>query len=329
MKVVPSLSKSIVLHGFYAIKGFDLLRFLRRRFISIVFYHRFSDRDEPFKLRVDRFERQIRFFKKKYNLVSLNQYVKALDGKCGLPDNPLIVTIDDGYWDNYHIAFPILRNHNVPATIFLATDFVDKRAWLWSNKLEYILKNSKYERFSYQLNGKVLDLKVDSFEQWHASQLAIFNALRQRADQEKDKILADLAKHLRVTVPDGTQGDFLPLSWEEVKTMHNSGIEFGSHSSSHAILSRVAPPDLPRELLGSKEKIEKAIQEPVISFCYPNGQPGDYSNFVKQELSKAGYQCAVTTIHGLNPPPPRSRPFELKRFSVSAEYTLRLTRQLI
>jgi len=320
--------KKLLLQCFSTMKGFELLRFLRRRSLTILVYHRFSNREEPFKLRIDRFERQIQFFKDKYNIIPLNQYLRALDGKCSLPINPLIVTIDDGYWDNYKIAFSVLQRHSVPATIFLSTDFINQRAWLWSNKLEYILKNSKFERFTYNLANKSMEFQVDSFSTWHKSQLTIFNILRQSPDQEKNEILNDLARFLKVVVPSETQGDFLPLTWKEIRTMHRSGIDFGSHSCSHAILSRVTSQRLHREIVLSKEKIQQELQWPVTSFCYPNGQPEDYSYEVIKCLKNSGYGCAVTTVRGLNYAPSGQR-FELKRLAVSAEYEPQISRQLI
>lgn len=322
-------TKQLMFHGFNALGGFNWLRLLRRRWATIVFYHRFSEKDEPFKLRADHFEHQIRFFKKQYNIVSLLQYEKALGGEFALPDNPLILTIDDGYWDNYHVAFPILKQYNIPATIFLTTDFIDKKYWLWSNKLEYVLKNSKSDTFSFEVNGTIMDLRVGSFQQWHQSQLSLFNALRCLADEEKNQILEDLANKIGVIVPAETQDDFQPLTWQEVKIMHQAGIEFGSHSKSHAILSRVPEQQLFDELEGSKKIIENAIQQNITSFCYPNGQPEDYSDNVMKALKIAGYRCAVTTIRGLNPPPDKAQPFELKRVSASTTDPVLLSRQLL
>lgn len=55
-------------------------------------------------------------------------YVKCTDGSVSIPDNPIIVTFDDGYLSNYEIAFPILKELNIPATIFVVTDTVGEMA---------------------------------------------------------------------------------------------------------------------------------------------------------------------------------------------------------
>ena len=68
-----------------------------------------------------------------------------------LPPNPVLITIDDGYQDMFSYAYPVIKKFNLPATVFLATDFIEKSTWLWSNRLEYILKNSNRAVFTFPL----------------------------------------------------------------------------------------------------------------------------------------------------------------------------------
>jgi peptidoglycan/xylan/chitin deacetylase (PgdA/CDA1 family) len=94
--------------------------------------------------------------------------------------------------------------------------------------------------------------------------------------------------------------------------MNSNGIEFGSHTCTHPILSRQNGSALERETVESKKIIENRLQQPVISFCYPNGQPEDYNPNVVQAVQKAGYKCAVTTLSGTNTIK-EIQPFELRR----------------
>ena len=103
------------------------------------------------------------------------------------------------------------------------------------------------------------------------------------------------------------------LDWHEIKQMNNDGISFGAHTKSHPILSTLSDEALYDEIYGSKSIIEKHLNSPVLTFAYPNGQPGDYDDRAKFMLSEAGFQCAVTTCRGLNK---QSRDlFELLRVS--------------
>ena len=247
--------KPLVISTLYHSRFFDLMRYGQRKRLIIVMYHRFATGSEPFKLNVNSFRRQLRFFKKKYNIISFENLFGFYQGKIDLPDNPIIITIDDGYYDNYSVAYPVLRKYDVTATIFLATDFVSRNMWLWSNKLEYILKNSTKPNFCFPLSGQAFSFSVASFSDWHCSQLTIFNELRKLGD-EKDQILEELAAFLRVKIPKETTPAFKSLDWSDIVEMQRAGISFGSHTCSHPILSSISKQKIREELADSKKEIE-------------------------------------------------------------------------
>lgn len=320
--------KPLILNTLYHLKFFDMLRMFQKNSVLILMYHRFSDKPEPFKIPQKVFENQILFLKKKYNFISLKYYSEVLnEKKADLPNNPIILTIDDGYKDNYTFAYPILKKYSIPATIFITTDFVSRRAWLWSNKLEYILKNSQFSEFEFPLNGKSIQFRVDSFKNWHTTQLALFNHCRTVTDEEKNKLLDELAKHLKVGVPEKTLGDFQALTWDQIMEMKNNGIDFGSHSCSHPILSRLSLKKMEHEIVDSKREIEWKLEEEVISFCYPNGQLEDINDSAREMTQKAGYSCAVTTINGVNNAKNTER-FLLKRLPLSTDNKIMLSKKL-
>jgi peptidoglycan/xylan/chitin deacetylase (PgdA/CDA1 family) len=72
------------------------------------------------------FQRQVEYLRKKYTIVSLNEIMDFVEGKRGLPKKTVAITFDDGYDDNYFVAYPYLRRYDLPATIFVATDFNQK-----------------------------------------------------------------------------------------------------------------------------------------------------------------------------------------------------------
>jgi hypothetical protein len=115
----------------------------------------------------------------------------------------------------------------------------------------------------------------------------------------------------RLEVCDRRERPDLMLSWEEIKTMQEHKINFGSHTVTHPILSRISPDKIRRELTISKETIEKQLGVPVRTFAYPVGRGQDFNEEVKTLLQEAGYVCGLTTI--LGPNEPRQDPFELRR----------------
>lgn len=93
----------------------------------ILMYHSIGGNNEFFTVRVDEFERHMRYLSdNKFNVISLRQLSEIL--KNGLPfkRKTIVVTFDDGYEDNYVNAYPVLKKHNLTATIFVSTANIGK-----------------------------------------------------------------------------------------------------------------------------------------------------------------------------------------------------------
>lgn len=107
------------------------------------------------------------------------------------------------------------------------------------------------------------------------------------------------------------------LSWEEVREMSKEGVEFGSHTKTHAYL-----PSLPsrklleEEIRGSKEILEERLGKEVSLFSYP---VGGFTEEIKKMVEEAGYKAAVTTNRGERKAP-RDR-FALSRIKMTESST--------
>ena len=138
-----------------------LRRMARRKQAIVLAYHRVVEKwdrtldySQPgMVVTADTFVRQLHFLKKHFEIVPLsspiNSKFEIRNSKC--PDRPLcVITFDDGWRDNYEIAFPILRQHGLPATIFLTTDFIGTNRAFWHTQLMYLLMQ---DRKSTRLNS--------------------------------------------------------------------------------------------------------------------------------------------------------------------------------
>jgi peptidoglycan/xylan/chitin deacetylase (PgdA/CDA1 family) len=109
------------------------------------------------------------------------------------------------------------------------------------------------------------------------------------------------------------------LTWNEVRALHSEGIEFGSHSVTHADFRSLGPEQIGYELGYSKETIEQRIGAPVESFSYPFALPEEDRNFTRylaDTLQNAGYSNGVTSTIGRAKP--RDSRFFLPRLSVNS-----------
>ena len=93
--------------------------------VPILCYHRFGPRAAKLVVTPAAFAAQMDYLDRNgYTVIPLERLADFLSGKAPLPRKSVVITIDDGYKSAYEIAFPILRRHNFPATIFLYSDFV-------------------------------------------------------------------------------------------------------------------------------------------------------------------------------------------------------------
>ncbi|MBI3248590.1 MAG: polysaccharide deacetylase family protein [Deltaproteobacteria bacterium] len=120
-------------------------------------------------------------------------------------------------------------------------------------------------------------------------------------------------------LPTLTRTEFVPqpLTWEQVKEMHAGGVEFGSHTLTHPMLSQVSPEQVRQEVRDSKCLMEDILGAPVRFFCYPRG---DFSAAVRQTVQDEGYAAACTIRPGVNDA--STDLFTLKRTYMSRRDTL-------
>lgn len=178
-------------------------------------------------------------------------------------------TLDDGYLDNYTKALPVFEKHQVPFAIFVATDFVDKKAILWWDSLEdLILSHGTIETN----DGKCYP--CGTFQQrWDT-----FRYLRERIlnlNQENlQSELQHMFNHYEVDwlAPIKEKG----MSWEHVRKLGEHPLcTIGGHTVSHPALNKLSDERATHEIVEGIRKIEEVIQQKVHYFAYPYGTPNE------------------------------------------------------
>ena len=253
-------------------------------------------------LPINRFEQQLRFLQTNFKLVSLQQGMGYLQ-QGHTDEKPwLAVTIDDGFQDNYTHAWPVLQRYGVPATIFVATDFVDSGRLPWPTQLVEILERTPSKKMVFPFKADIGDLVTRS---------TIVKQLKRELSslrpEKRFMEIAALRRHLQVK----DQARYPPLTWQQIREMRSSGISFGSHTVFHSILPVSDDDVCAAEIRDSKNRIEEELQEPCLSFAYPNGNHGVRE---KELLESEGYRIALTQDFGVNET--KTDPFSLSRIEV-------------
>jgi peptidoglycan/xylan/chitin deacetylase (PgdA/CDA1 family) len=203
-----------------------------------------------------------------------------------------VVTFDDGYKDNYRYAFPILKKYKIPATIFLVTGHIDTGNLFWFEKVGYIIWKTKIKRLKLDSFG---DFPLNSVNNRLLSAFKIVEKMKKIKDEKKNILIEKLINISKVEIPHDLGRDVI-LSWDEIKEMNEWGIDFGAHTVSHPILTRISLEQAKFEISQSKKEIEKRLGRSVKTFAYPNGTHEDFNTKIIDLVKESGFTCAVTTI---------------------------------
>ncbi len=290
----------------------------QRQSLLVLTFHRIGNAQETdydsgvFSATAEQFDAVIAFLKLRFRFATLEEAVRLASGAAPLGDRVLL-TFDDGYRDNYTLAYPILRSHGVPAAFFLPTAFVGTGLLPWWDAIAFVVKKSRKRQFqlSYPETAN-FDLEAEGAEREVVRVLKLF---KQPTMDDPERFISTLEQVCEVRRPG--QAERLFLNWEEAREMQGHGMEFGSHTHTHPILSKLPFQEQKDELLLSRQILERELGRPVDAFAYPVGLRNTFSQSTVEALKQSGYQAAFSFYGGLNLPH-QTDAFDLKRHGISA-----------
>ena len=224
-----------------------------------------------------------------YRFVSLDEVHEIVSKQKKLKQKFVCFTFDDGYVDNYELAYPVFKKYNCPFAIYVTTDFPDGKALLWWYVLEDILMNedelvlgdgSRYD-------CSTMEKKNETFI---ALKQRIFDLPAQRIEQTLNQLLV----HYQYSFEAKNKEQV--LSWEQIRLLGSDKLcTIASHTLSHGVLPNMGDEQLEAELRDSKLKLEQCIQKKVEHFAYPYGT---WNDSVLEQVTDAGYKTAVLANGG-------------------------------
>ncbi len=165
----------------------------------------------------------------------------------------VVFTFDDGYLDNYRKAFPIFKAHSLGAIFFLVPEYVGTSTIPWWDALAYCVRNAAVDAIELTTPEPVRVPLEESREK------AIRQVLQQYKRQDNTDTARFMSELRAVTGGELPETGRRFLSWEEATEMQQSGMEIGSHTTSHRILSQLPADVQQAELLDSKQQIEERV----------------------------------------------------------------------
>lgn len=230
------------------------------------------------------------------------------------------VTVDDGHADFLAVAAPVFAAHGITVTCYLVTDLLHGDQWFWCDAVDYLFQHAVAASLTVDTaeRGRVaLPLSTEADRQQSSS--IVKSYLKRVPDHRRRAIVSVLPERLEVPLPPQPVPEYRFMTWDQVRYLAERGVQFGAHTRTHPILSRVTEHDiLADEIVGSKRRIETELGQPVAHFCYPNGTPADVTPSCDSIVKAAAFSSAVTTSMGLNHAD--ADPFALKRIWVEPHF---------
>jgi peptidoglycan/xylan/chitin deacetylase (PgdA/CDA1 family) len=258
----------------------------------ILAYHRVLPRDaihgfsflEDLVTPLESFASQMSYLSAHCQVVPPEQLIAWLRDGQALPRRCVSITFDDGYADNYVHAFPILRRHRLPATIFLTTGFVGgQRGLFWWDEI-----------CRWRAAG-VKSVDVEGLGRRSLATLAqrdqLLAAMKRLPMDEIVRRVRDVSTQLGLGPDPRAAGDF--VTWEQVREMQKQGISFGAHTVSHCLLPVESAQRRSVEIRQSRADVERETGRPCTLFCYPNGA---VDALTENEARAAGFAAAMATL---------------------------------
>ncbi|MEJ2621999.1 MAG: polysaccharide deacetylase family protein [Candidatus Thiodiazotropha sp.] len=238
------------------------------------------------------FRQHLRWLKEEFQIIDMAELQAVLLNDQPLAANSLLITFDDGWWDNYTYAMPSLAAEGVPATIFLPYDYIGTGEVFWQEEmLARLTQLTQCEDAS----DRALLIELAGIEGGADKELlrSVVTKLKAKPYAEIYQYLERLRRHQQPRSIDMTLESY--LDWQQIKQMGGENISFGSHALSHRVLTRIELEEARHEISESKKLIRERIGKEVETIAYPNG---NCNSSIEQIVAESGYQLGFTITRG-------------------------------
>ena len=270
--------------------------FRNRRTLTVIMFHRVIDPADPrwascdpdYTLDTALFDRCLAFFRRHYNMISVDDVLAARRGERRLPDRALLMTFDDGWSDNVDFALPRLRAARLPALLFLVADVVGRRLPFYQERLVGGWRLGKVK--AADLLAAAGRGRATAGNTMKTLREAIA-AIEQLDDADRAAALAPFA----AAMDDGHRHMLLA---EELGLLQRGGVAIGLHGKTHTPLTRAA--DLDAELAGARDQVAPHLDpaESPTTMSFPHGR---YTPAIAERARQAGYELVFTSDPTINP----------------------------
>jgi peptidoglycan/xylan/chitin deacetylase (PgdA/CDA1 family) len=335
---MTALKKTIIRSGLESLY-FSGANVFMRPFVSgvgviLTLHHVRPERPEQFQpnrlleVTPDFFERVIRYLRRRnLDLISLDEmHRRMVDGDFGR--RFVCITIDDGYRDTLHWAYPILKRYQVPFAVYVATSFPDRLGELWWLALEAVV--ARNERITLLANGHEQGFECRTIAEKRYLFDQLYGYVRGLStEDELRKFVRDLGARYQIDITDFCKE--LCMNWSELSQLAADPlVTIAAHTVNHVMLAKVPERVARSEMEMSRSVIEASLGVRPAHLSYPVGDRTSAGPREFRMAAQLSFKTAVTTRPGVLFPEHSEHLTALPRISLNGEHQqLRYVRVLL
>lgn len=280
--------------------------FLPRRWLTVLTYHRVVVPEgalgfDPDVIDADpaSFDAQVALLARHFTFVDTRDLVAYAQG-APLPENPVMVTFDDGYRDNHDVVLPILLRHGAKAVFFVATRFIAERRLFWWERIAQLIGGARVARLRLE-RFEGMDLPLgDAAERGHAT-AHLLRLVKTRYGLDVDLLLEELAVACgtRDEADARAHAERLLMNWDHIRALRDAGMDVQSHSHAHRLLQTMSPAEAARDLLLARQTLERELDRPVHAIAYPAGSGLSRAPDMRGTISATGHRLGFSCGDGI------------------------------
>jgi len=222
--------------------------------------------------KIEDFERDLDVLLEFYEPISLTELILIVKSGEKPKKNYFHLTFDDGLANFHDIVTPILLKRNIPATVFLNTDFVDNKELFYRYKASLLLNN--YEHSNITIKDKYHGFIVENnFENNSVSDFLLSINFKNK------EILDDLAIVLNYSFDNFLESNKPYLTKPQINALIGQGFTFGAHSESHPLYSQLPLTSQIDQTSKSVDWLQKEFDVDYKAFSFPFTDLGVSINF--------------------------------------------------
>lgn len=287
---------------------------------ALVFnYHRIGDAAGSlydhalFSATQDGFDEQMAFLARNFDVIEPADLVGLSRAPKG---RHVMVTFDDGYRDNYELAYPVLRARGMSATFFITAGFLDNGVLAWWDEIAWMVRHASQARLpAGPWLRQELSIEPPHREASIQTLLTHYKALRGGRGAEFIDWLAVATGSGRCPETDARR---MWMTWDMVREMRAGGMVIGGHTVNHPVLSRLTPEGQAAEITATAARIREELDEPMRWFAYPVGGRDAFDAHTRRALEEAGVELAFSYYGGYRRHGDEWDRYDIKRVAIES-----------